>query len=168
MIASNESHRVPGTAGLAPVFARWILGAFFVYVGLGKALHPVEFLQLVRQYEIVDRLGLLNVIASLLPWLEVFCGLLLVAGVAVRGAALLLVGMLIPFTALVVWRALALHAANGVPFCAIRFDCGCGTGTVLICRKLAENLLLLVLSGALLRWAGSTWCARFSLGREKT
>lgn len=168
MNAANESHRMPEPGGLALVLARWILGAFFVYVGLSKALHPGEFLQLVRQYDVVDSPILLNLIASLLPWLEVFCGLLLVAGVAVRGAALLLFGMLICFTALVLRRALALHAADGIPFCAIRFDCGCGTGKVFICGKLTENILLLVLSGMLLRWAGGKWCARFSLGREKT
>ena len=31
------------------VLARWLLGAVFLYLGLNKALHPVEFLKLVRQ-----------------------------------------------------------------------------------------------------------------------
>ena len=39
---------------LATVLARWILGALFIYMGLNKALHPVEFLKLVRQYELVQ------------------------------------------------------------------------------------------------------------------
>ena len=38
--------------------------------------------------------------------------------------------------------ALALHAGGAVPFCAIRFDCGCGGGEVAICRKLVENTIL--------------------------
>ena len=31
------------------VLARWLLGGLFLYMGLNKALHPVEFLKLVRQ-----------------------------------------------------------------------------------------------------------------------
>src|SRR6476620_3739017 len=83
------------------VLARWILGGMFVYMGLHKALDPVEFLKLVRQYEMVNSSFVLNSIAAALPWFEVFCGLLLLTGVAVRGAALMLVAMLIPFTLLV-------------------------------------------------------------------
>ena len=30
------------------------MGALFIYMGLNKALHPVEFLKLVRQYELVQ------------------------------------------------------------------------------------------------------------------
>jgi uncharacterized membrane protein YphA (DoxX/SURF4 family) len=152
----NASKGIPhptGAAGLTWTLARWMLGTVFLYAGLSKALHPVEFLQLVRQYDLVRTPMVLNAIAAWLPWIEVFCGLLLVVGIAVRGTALLLLGMLIPFTALVAWRALALSAANGMPFCAVQFDCGCGTGRVLICGKLAENCLLILLSGALLHWA---------------
>jgi hypothetical protein len=33
-----------------------------------------------------------------------------------------------------------------VPFCSIKFDCGCGSGEQYICRKLPENLGLILLS----------------------
>ena len=81
--------------GLVAVLTRWLLGILFLYMGLNKALHPVEFLKLVRQYELVQDPLLLNSIAAALPWFEVFCGLLLVAGVGVRGSALMLVLMLL-------------------------------------------------------------------------
>lgn len=157
----NES-RFPGATGLPSVLVRWLLGACFVYAGMGKALQPVEFLQAVRLYDLGGH-SVLNGIAALLPWLEVFFGALLIAGVAVRGVALLLLGLLVPFTALIVQRALVLHAANGISFCAVRFDCGCGTGERFVCGKLAENLFLLVLAGALLGWSTDKWCARYSL-----
>jgi len=152
----------PGTpspsrvAPLAALAARWLLGILFLYMGLSKALHPVEFLKLVRQYDLVQTPLLLNLIGACLPWFEAFCGLLLLAGVAVRGTALVLVAMLIPFTALVWRRALLLHATGGLPFCAIKFDCGCGAGEVFICRKLAENAGLLLLCGLLICWRHST------------
>jgi uncharacterized membrane protein YphA (DoxX/SURF4 family) len=145
------------------VLARWLLGGLFIYVGLSKALQPVEFLKLVRQYEMVDNPLLLNLIAATLPWFEVFCGLLLLSGVAVRGSALMLLVMLAPFTLIVLKRALAIQAAQATPFCTVSFDCGCGTGAVFICGKLAENCLLILLSGWLLTGRSRQLCARHSL-----
>ena len=52
----------------------------------------------------------MNSIGAALPWFEVFCGLLLLFGVAVRGAALMLMAMLVPFTLIVLKRALAIAA----------------------------------------------------------
>jgi uncharacterized membrane protein YphA (DoxX/SURF4 family) len=145
------------------VLARWLLGAVFLYMGLNKALHPVEFLKMVRQYDIVQSSLLLNSIAGALPWFEIFCGLLLLAGVAVRGTAVMLIVMLVPFTVLVFRRALAIQSAQHIPFCAIKFDCGCGTGEVFICRKLVENFLLIVFSVWLLAGYGRKLCIRHSL-----
>lgn len=158
-----ELQRAARPGGLALVFVRWLLGGFFVYAGVSKALQPVGFLQLVHQYDFAAHPVLLNGIAALLPWLEVFCGVLLVAGVAVRGTALLLAGLLVPFTILILRRALAIHGAGEIPFCAIRFDCGCGLGETLICRKLAENVVMILLAGVLVFRSGSRWCARYSL-----
>jgi len=153
------SSRSRAVTDVLAVLARWLLGATFVYFGLHKALHPVEFLKLARQYELVQSSLPLNLIAAALPWFEIFCGLLLLAGVAVRGTALMLVLMLVPFTVMVIRRALVLRAAGHVPFCAVRFDCGCGTGEVFICRKITENIVFLVLSLWLLIGAGRKWCA---------
>lgn len=147
----------------AAVLARWFLGALFLYMGLNKALHPVEFLKLVRQYELVQTPLLLNSVATALPWFEVFCGILLLGGVAVRGSALMLLLMLVPFTVVVLQRALAIQTLLAIPFCAVKFDCGCGTGEVLICRKLVENGILMCLSGWLLMGRGRRLSARYSL-----
>jgi len=160
---TRPSSRSRAIADMVAVLARWLLGAFFVYMGLNKALHPVEFLKLVREYEMVHSSLLLNLIAILLPWFEIFCGLLLLAGVAVRGAALMLVLMLVPFTVVVVRRALAIQAARHIPFCAVKFDCGCGGGEVFICRKVLENLVFLALSLWLLAGHGRKLCLRHDL-----
>jgi len=148
---------------LFTVLGRWALGAAFVYTGVSKALEPEDFLKLVRQYDLVHHFWLLNSIAVVLPWFELFCGLLLMTGVAVRGTALILVLLLIPFTVLVWHRALVLQSALAIPFCLVKFDCGCGTGAVFICRKLAENLALILLSGWLLTGYGRQFCLRFCL-----
>jgi uncharacterized membrane protein YphA (DoxX/SURF4 family) len=151
----------------AALLGRWWLGAVFIYMGLNKALpHPEAFLKLVRQYQMVDTPVLLNSIAAALPWFEVYCGVLLLAGVAVRGTALNLIAMLVPFTVVVLKRALAIAAATGKPFCAVKFDCGCGAGEVYICHKLIENSALLLLAAWLLMGRGRQLCLRFSLRQD--
>ena len=150
----------------ASVVARWVLGAIFIYTGLQKALDPVAFLKLVRQNEHFQTPLLLNSVTATLPWFELFCGILLLAGVAVRGTALVLVAILIPFTGVVWHRALELQATKGIPFCAVKFDCGCGTGEVFICGKLLENAGLILLSVWLLLGMGRALAMRYSLVRQ--
>jgi hypothetical protein len=136
-------------------------------MGLIKVVHPVDFLKILREYNLVGGHIMLNLIAAALPWVEVLCGLLLLIGIAVRGSASLLIGMLVPFTAVVLNRAMALQAANPIPFCAIRFDCGCGAGEVLICHKLVENCLLILLSMLLLVGRGNRWCLQYQFVKSK-
>jgi hypothetical protein len=121
---------------------------------------------LVRQYDLTTNPFLLNSIAAALPWFEVFCGALLLAGVAVRGTALVCVLMLVPFTVVVVKRALALAAAKGLPFTAIKFDCGCGAGEVVIWHKVVENAAMVLLACWFMAGYGRKFCARYSLLTE--
>jgi len=145
------------------VLARWSLGALFVYMGWQKVLDPVAFMKMVRQYDMVQSSLVLNSIAAALPWFEVYCGLLLLAGIAVRGTALVLIGMLAPFTFAVLHRALAIYATQAIAFCAIKFDCGCGPGEEYICVKLPLNCILILLSAWLLSGRGRQLCARYSV-----
>jgi hypothetical protein len=135
-------------------------------MGCSKALHPELFLKLLRQYDLTSQPVVLNSLAACLPWFEVFCGLVLLAGVAVRGTALLVVLMLVPFTAVVLHRALGVASLQHIALCAVRFDCGCGGGEVLICRKLVENAFLILLSLALVGGFGRPLSARFALFRR--
>lgn len=164
--APNRSDS-PQTADWLAVAARWLLAATFVYMGATKAWHPEEFLKLVRQYGLAGPPAL-NFVASTLPWFEVFCGLLLAAGVAVRGTALLLGGMLVTFSAMVLARGLELRAAGGISFCAVAFDCGCGTGVVPVCRKLLENVALTGLSAWLTVSSRRHLCLRHALRPGRT
>jgi len=146
---------------------RCLLGAVFVYMGLSKALHPEEFLKLVRQYELTSNPLILNSIAAALPWFEAVCGMLLAAGIAVRGTALVVVLMLVPFTLVIIKRALTLAATQGLPFTSIKFDCGCGAGEVVIWHKLIENSLLVLLALWLVAGHGRNWSVRYGLFKER-
>lgn len=148
----------PLSGAWLPLAARLLLGATFIYLGTAKALDPVGFLKLVRQFDALPQPFALNAVAAVLPWFEIFCGILLLAGIRPRGTALVTLVLLVAFTALVALRALAIYRGGGVPFCAIRFDCGCGAGEVLICAKLAENSLLCLLSLAVLLRPGRRFC----------
>jgi len=163
MRTDSQTRSLPAIAAL---IARWILALLFIYMGTKKELHPEEFLKLVRQYDMVSSPLLLNSIAAVLPWFEIFCGVLLLAGVAVRGTAVMLVVMLIPFTLLVLKRALAIASAQHLAFCLVKFDCGCGAGEVFICNKLLENAALTLLAVWLITGAGKKLSFRFSLFHE--
>ena len=84
------------------------LGAVFIYASLDKIASPRDFARIVYHYRLIGpsaTLGFLpaNLLAVVLPWLELVCGLLLVSGLWRREAALLTAGMLAVFIAAVAW-----------------------------------------------------------------
>jgi len=153
--------------GVPLLLARLMLGGLFIYMGWNKVVDPVDFLKLVRQYHMVPEQPplLLNLIAAALPWIEVWCGLLLIAGVALRGAALSILLMLIGFTIIVSIRAIGIHQAEGIPFCDVKFDCGCGAGEEWICEKIPKNLGMSLLSLIVLASRSRKLCLRGDLFR---
>ncbi|MGE3164926.1 MAG: DoxX family protein [Planctomycetota bacterium] len=132
--------------GIPLLIARLVVGGRFVQLGLKKIQDPQAFLKAVKAYEVLplDPPVLINSIAVLLPWLEVVAGVLIVLGVGLRGAGVISFISLVVFTGAVAARAFAIYGASDIGFCAIKFDCGCGTGEVFICPKLVENSLLIL------------------------
>jgi len=148
--------------------ARLLLGGTLLTMGFAKVGDPVTFLKLIREYGMVpeDWPMLLNGMAVTLPWVEVLCGALLVLGVALRGAAATSVLMLAVFTVAIAWRAVGLFGdGTEATFCAIHFDCGCGSGDVYICPKLAQNAGLLLLGVIALVSRSKRLCLRRDLLR---
>jgi uncharacterized membrane protein YphA (DoxX/SURF4 family) len=125
---------------------RFLLGAYMIYMGAIKAMDPVDFLKLLREYQFLSSPWPLNTVAALLPWLEICCGLFLLLKAAVRGTALIVLLMFLAFSAAILHRSLALQAELSLPFCAVKFDCGCGAGEVYACVKLMENAAWFLLS----------------------
>ena len=156
--------RRSAATGIPQLLMRLILGGLFIYMALPKVGNPTDFLKLIRLYHMVPESPpyLLNGIAIVLPWLEILCGAVLILGVFVRGAAASIAVMLAFFTPVILLRALSIHAADGTPFLQIAFDCGCGTGVVIIWKKLLANTGLLLLAVVILcsrsrRFALGTW-----------
>jgi hypothetical protein len=93
---------------------RLLLGGVFVYASLDKILHPTQFAKVVYNYQMLP-LPLSNLLAMILPWLELFAGLALIIGVLLAESALLLSGLLAVFI-----FALSLNLYRGIDV-----DCGC-------------------------------------------
>ena len=153
----QESGAAAWSLRFGHLLARWLLGGMLVWMGVSKALDPVGFLKLLREYQMLDSPWSMNAVAAWLPWLEIFCGVLFVGNVAVRGNALVVAGLFLGFSSAILLRAFDLQAILGLPFCSLRFDCGCGAGEVYVCHKLGENAAWLALSCWLLFSRHGTW-----------
>jgi uncharacterized membrane protein YphA (DoxX/SURF4 family) len=138
-------------------------------MGWAKLADPVAFLKVLRAYDMFPpgQPWLMNVTAAALPFTELLCGALLLAGVAVRGTALLLLGLTVAFTLAIAVRATALAEAGALPLCDVAFDCGCGAGVVNACGKLAQNTALAAACVVALASNSRRWCLRRDLVRSR-
>lgn len=96
---------------------RLYLGGLFVYASMYKISHPAVFAETIASYQLVPHM-LVNPMAAVLPWLELACGLLLVAGVRSKAACVLIMAMLSMFIVALAW----------VMVMDIPIGCGCFTG----------------------------------------
>jgi len=68
---------------------RWLVAATFIFAGAGKILNPTQFAVDIDNYRMLPYL-LVAIMAVVLPWLELLCGLFLIFGKWKNGAALIL------------------------------------------------------------------------------
>ena len=133
------------------LLARLAVGGVLIYAGVLKALAPVEeFGYAIESYKVLNaQLSLWA--AYIAPWLELYAGLLLAAGVFTRLNALLSAAMLLAFEAM-----LGQAWLRGLPITS----CGCfgSGGGNSITREFTQNLVFLALAWAAFRY-GSAWSA---------
>ncbi|MGD9344855.1 MAG: MauE/DoxX family redox-associated membrane protein [Candidatus Aminicenantes bacterium] len=79
---------------------RLAVGGIFIWAGLLKVADPLEFAQDIANYRILSR-DLSFLIALVLPWLEILCGVLVIIGIFRTASALLLSGLLSLFLLLI-------------------------------------------------------------------
>lgn len=96
---------------------RIITGAVFIVSGSMKIADPSAFADSIALYGVIPQI-LIPYIAIVLPWAELFSGILLASGLRIRAASLLSFTMLCLFTALIGWNV-ALGRS---------FECGCIPG----------------------------------------
>ena len=122
-----------------------LCGAALAWYALAKIADPMDFLKSIHAYNILPEKPplFLNLAAALLPWMELLAGASLLTGRMRREAALASVFLVLTFTLAVAFRIPSEMEAQGVAFLGLAFDCGCGTGVVVVWQKLAANLALL-------------------------
>lgn len=121
------------------MIARLVLGLVFVIASADKLHDPAPFAASIANYRIMPpTAGLL--VATVLPWIEVMCGLALIFGIALRGSSLLLASLLVVFTAAVISGLLR----------GLDISCGCFTqdpsASKIGWQKVGENTGLLLLA----------------------
>ncbi len=118
--------------------AQVALGVLFIAAALGKIADLSDFATQVSHYRLAP-LWSVNLLAIVLPWIELLAGLALVLRIRPRAGAVIVLVMMIVFTV-----AVAAAWARGLDF-----RCGCfgkaGADTIGM-RKFAENLVLTALA----------------------
>ncbi len=119
--------------------ARIFIGLLFIVASIEKLAEPQPFAAAIQNYRILPQ-GLTMIFATIIPWVELLCGLSILFGLLIRGSSLLLTSLLVIFTA-AVFSALVR---------GLDISCGCFTQDPVVSKitwtKLAENVGLMVLT----------------------
>lgn len=113
---------------------RLYVGGLFVYASMVKINHAAEFAETVASYQMVPYWGV-NLMAVVLPWVELISGFLLVVGYRGKSAAAVIGFLLLIFTA-----GIALNLLRDAPI-----SCGCfsALGEKMSWQTLARDLVWL-------------------------
>jgi len=138
---------------------RLFIGVLFLFACYHKIAEPARFAKIIYGYYLFPA-SLINLIAIILPFVELFAGLSLVLGIYPRAAAAAINTMLLTFIVAVTINLIRGH----------QFDCGCfsfgGSGhTTSNVQLLFRNLLLFFLVLEVLMYDKyRMWCLRQSGG----
>jgi uncharacterized membrane protein YphA (DoxX/SURF4 family) len=138
------------------LIARILLSFVFIYAAAFKIVDPDSFGQSIVNYKLIP-FSTVNILAIVLPWIEITSGLLLLFGISVKENSFILTALLIIFT-----FAIAISLVRG-----LNIECGCfGTkaGSKIGIQKIFENAGLIIL-GSWLIFKDST---NFTLTSSKT
>ncbi|HMD13230.1 MAG TPA: MauE/DoxX family redox-associated membrane protein [Bacteroidota bacterium] len=117
--------------------SRCILGFVFVFAAIDKIVAPDAFAESVYAYGLVPY-PMINLFALIIPWIELICGIFLVAGVCLRSSSLL-ISILLLFFIVAIIIALGQN---------LNIDCGCfgkDHATPISWMKVLEDVFLLLL-----------------------
>ena len=110
-----------------------IVGFLFMLASLHKIAAPAQFARIIENYQLLP-LVLVNPLAVVLPWLELFCGFFLLSGRLEAPSAAILISLLGIFVLVV-----GFNLVRGLDF-----DCGCfGSAHTPLWRVLLRDLGLL-------------------------
>jgi hypothetical protein len=127
------------------IFLRLILGALFIYSSMDKLANMPDFAKVIHNYRLLP-VGLENLLAIFLPWLEFITGLFLLIGRFTKGASFIYSAFLCIFII-----ALSQALIRGLDI-----SCGCfsvhPSTTSEIWLRIIEDLVMLYFSVNLYRY----------------
>lgn len=94
--------------------ARWVLGLTFIYASFYKIISPEDFAKILYGYDLFPEI-FINLIAIIIPFVELIAGFALIIGLYPRSAAIIINGLLLAFI-----TVLAINLFRGH-----EFNCGC-------------------------------------------
>lgn len=95
---------------------RLAVGVIFIYASLDKIAYPAQFARIVYNYHLLPG-NLINLMAIILPWIEIICGLSLIFGIYKKGSVYIFNLMVLMFII-----AITVNLIRGVDL-----ECGCFT-----------------------------------------
>ena len=134
------------------LFSRIVLGAVLIVASIDKILHPEAFAKVIGNYNVLP-FGLENIIAIILPILELFVGCCLIFGVMLDGSAIITAGMMFVF----------IIALSQAMIRGIDINCGCfkvsvdNGGSHIGYRRIIEDIIFLGLSLFILNRGERKW-----------
>jgi uncharacterized membrane protein YphA (DoxX/SURF4 family) len=116
---------------------RIVIGGIFIYASINKILNPDAFARIIHNYRLFPP-SLINIIAIVIPWIEIISGALLIIGWKYKAANLIIGGMLATFII-----ALAISYIRG-----ININCGCFSTTAStksdLLMRIFEDVLMVI------------------------
>ncbi len=116
---------------------RVYMGWVFLQAGLSKIPDPALFAENVANYRIIPYLAI-NLVAIVLPWLELICAFFLFFGLRIKATTTILSGLLFLFTLLVIITI----------FRGVSMNCGCfdAVGEPVGWTKVIQNTIWLLMT----------------------
>ena len=122
---------------------RFYIGGLFIYASMYKINYPAEFAEMVASYQIVPYWAV-NIFALVLPWIELISGVLLIAGIRSRSAAVIIGLLMIMFTI-----GVFINLIRDAPI-----NCGCfqAVGEKISWRTIGRDIIWLIMTIHVFFW----------------
>ncbi len=116
---------------------RLLIGYYFIYASMSKIPYPAQFAELLGEYRILPYWSI-DLLAVVVPWVELISGLFLIIGLRTRAAASVIILLFITFNVFI-----GVNVVIGSPI-----DCGCydTVGEPVSWWKISKNTFWLLLT----------------------